>query len=72
MGITGGHVDYSKPSQAVSQADSAYIVIPTVYSYDQGGKKWAAKSTLTFVMHMVGKEWKIASWTYSGETAKPQ
>lgn len=71
-GITGGHLDYGKPLQAVSNGNSAYVVLPTAFTFMQGGKKWAGKSSMTFVMHMVGKEWKIASWAYAGETAKPE
>lgn len=68
-GITGGHVDYGKPLQAVSDGASAYIVLPTTYRFVQNGKRMAGKSNMTFVMSHAGSTWKIASWTYSGATA---
>lgn len=67
-GITDPHMDYGAPIQANSDGSSAYIVLPTVYSFVQGGKKYAGKGSMTFVMSKVGAEWKISSWTYSGAT----
>ena len=71
-GISEGRVDYEKPIQANSDGSSAYIVLPTVYSFKQGGKKMAGKGSMTFVMVRSGKDWKISSWTYSGATPVPQ
>ena len=71
-GITAGRVDYEAPIQANSDGTSAYVVLPTVYSFKQGGKAMAGKGSMTFVMVMAGKEWKIASWTYSGATPTPR
>lgn len=71
-GISGGRVDYGAPLQASSDGSSAYIVLPTTYSFTQNGKKMAAKGSMTFVMAKTGADWKIASWTYSGATAAPQ
>jgi hypothetical protein len=65
-GITEGHMDYGKPLQANSDGAGAYIVLPTSYSFMQNGKKWVGNGSMTFVMHKIGVEWKIASWTYSG------
>lgn len=71
-GITEGRVDYSKPIQANSNGSSAYIVLPTVYSFKQAGKKMAGNGSMTFVMVRSGKDWKISSWTYSGATPVAQ
>jgi ketosteroid isomerase-like protein len=71
-GVTGGRVDYGAPLQASSDGTSAYIVLPTTYSFLQNGKKMAGKGSMTFVMAKTGDDWKIASWTYSGATATPQ
>ena len=71
-GISGGRVDYSKPIQAASDGRSAYVVLPTTYSFTQAGKKMAGKGSMTFVMHKAGADWKIASWTYSAATPEPQ
>jgi hypothetical protein len=71
-GISGGRVDYGAPLQANSNGSSAYIVLPTTYSFAQNGKKMAGKGSMTFVMAKTGADWKIASWTYSGATPTPR
>ena len=70
-GISNGRVDYGKPIQANSDGATAYIVLPTTYSFEQKGKKMAAKGSMTFIMARAGADWKIASWTYSGATPAP-
>lgn len=70
--ITEGRVDYEEPIQANSDGTSAYIVLPTVYSFKQDGKPMAGKGSMTFVMVKSGKDWKISSWSYNGETPKPR
>jgi ketosteroid isomerase-like protein len=67
-GISNGRVDYGAPLQASSDGSSAYVVLPTTYSFAQNGKKMAGKGSMTFVMAKAGADWKIASWTYSGAT----
>jgi hypothetical protein len=68
-GITGGRVDYGKPLEATSDGTTAYIVLPTTYRFVQKGTKMAEPSSMTFVMKREGKDWKIASWTYSAAGA---
>jgi ketosteroid isomerase-like protein len=70
--ITDGRVDYEQPIQANSDGTSAYIVLPTVYSFKQDGKAMAGKGSMTFVMVKSGKDWKISAWSYNGETPKPR
>jgi hypothetical protein len=71
-GISGGRVDYGAPLQASSDGSSAYVVLPTTYSFTQKGKTMAGKGSMTFVMAKAGPDWKIASWTYSGATPVPR
>ena len=72
-GISGGRVDYEKtPLQATSDGNSAYIVLPTTYRFTQKGAKMAGKGSMTFVLTRADKDWKIASWTYSGSTPAPE
>lgn len=68
-GISGGRVDYDKtPIQANSDGKSAYVVLPTTYRFTQKDAKMAGKGSMTIVLTRSGKDWKIASWTYSGAT----
>jgi ketosteroid isomerase-like protein len=71
-GVSGGRIDYGKPLQAASDGTSAYVVLPTTYRFVQNGKKMAGAGSMTFVMAKAGKDWKIASWTYSGATWAPE
>lgn len=68
-GVTGGRVDYGKPTEATSDGKTAYIVLPTTYRFVQKGTKMAEQGSLTFVARNEGGAWKIASWTWS--TQKP-
>lgn len=72
-GVSGGRVDYGKPLQATSDGKTAYVVLPTTYRFVQKGAKMAEPGSMTFVMKHDGKDWKIASWTYSaGGAAAPE
>lgn len=71
-GITAGRVDYGAPLQAHSNGNSAYVVLPTTYRFQQKGAKMAGKGSMTFVMVRNGGAWKIASWTYSGAKPTPE
>jgi ketosteroid isomerase-like protein len=72
-GISGGRVDYDKSAlQATSDGKSAYVVLPTTYRFKQKDAKMAGKGSMTFVLNRSGKEWKIATWTYSGATPAPE
>jgi ketosteroid isomerase-like protein len=69
-GISKGHMDYATPVRADASDTAAYIVMPTIYSFQQGGRKKSAAGSMTFVMTKVGNDWKIASWTYSATAPK--
>jgi hypothetical protein len=71
-GISGGRVDYDKPTHATSDGNGTYIVLPTTYRFVQKGAKMAGKGSMTFVMTRAGASWKIASWTYSGAVPSPE
>jgi len=71
-GISGGRIDYGKPIQANADAGAAYVVLPTTYRFQQGGKKMAGAGSMAFVMARRGGEWKISSWTYAGPTSSPE
>ena len=68
-GISGSRVNYGKPLQATSDGKTAYIVLPTTYSFVQKGTKMTEPSSMTFVVNRNGNGWKIASWTYSASGA---
>lgn len=65
-GISDGSLGYASPIRSVSDGKSAYVVVPTIYRFKQGGKAKSAAGTMTFVLVQGDGAWKIASWTYSG------
>ena len=69
-GISGGRMDYAAPIRAESTGNMAYIVLPTIYRFQQAGKAKSAAGHMTFVMTRSGNDWKIASWTYSAPEPK--
>jgi ketosteroid isomerase-like protein len=69
--ISDGHMAYGKPIQANSDGMSAYIVLPTTYTFKMNGKPMAGPGSMTFVMAREATGWKINSWTYSGATPTP-
>ena len=71
-GDSGGRIDHGKPIQAVSDGNSAYVVLPATYRFTRKGTKMAGKGSMTFVMRRAGNDWKIGSWTYSGATPVPE
>ena len=71
-GISGGRVDYAAAIRAESDGRSAYVVLPTVYRFKQGGKAMSAAGNMTFIMTRTNAGWKIASWTYSAPEPKPE
>jgi hypothetical protein len=72
QGITAGRVDYEKAIATDAGPNSAYVVLPTTYRFVQNGAKMASPGSMTFVVKRDGKDWKIASWTYSGATPAPE
>lgn len=67
-GITDGRVDYGEPIQVQSTANTAYIVLPTVYRFKQNGTPMAGTGSMTFTMAKIEGTWKISSWAYNGAT----
>jgi hypothetical protein len=64
-GITAPGVKIKAPSQFQLDGDSAYVVVPTVYSFLQKGKKTAENGYLTFAMAKQGSDWRIAGWAWT-------
>ena len=64
-GITDAKLAIKKPSQLQHEGDAAYVVVPTIYSFKQKGKKAAENGYLTFALAQQGSDWKIASWTWT-------
>jgi hypothetical protein len=65
-GVTDGKVTYSKPTRIVEDADVAYVVMPTLYLYNEHGKPLKEEGQVTAVLNRESGAWKIRGWTWSG------
>jgi ketosteroid isomerase-like protein len=69
-GITEPSVAISAPTRIESQGDQAYVVVPAVYTFKQGGAAMREAAQMTFVLKRGATGWLIHAWTWTGP--KPQ
>jgi hypothetical protein len=65
-GVTDGKVTYGKPTRIVEDADVAYVVMPTVYLYNEHGNPLKEEGQVTAVLNHESGAWKIRGWTWTG------
>lgn len=65
-GVTDGRVTYGKPTRTEIEGDLAYVIMPTVYLYNEHGKPLVEEGQITVVLHKEKGAWKMSSWTWSG------
>lgn len=65
-GVADGKVTYSKPTRTEVDGDVAYVIMPTVYVYNEHGKPMREEGQMTVVLNHEAGGWKIRSWTWSG------
>lgn len=65
-GVTDGKVSYGKPTRIEAVADTAYVIVPTVYSYKENGKPLREEGQITAVLNRESGAWKIRGWTWTG------
>lgn len=70
-GVSDGIVKYGAPTRAEVEGGAAYVVIPTVYNYNEHGKPIAEEGQMTFVLRSEKSVWKIVSWTWTGVKPHP-
>jgi ketosteroid isomerase-like protein len=64
--VTDGVVKYGAPTRSVIDGDTAYVIIPALYTYKEHGKPVAEEGQMTFVLHAETSGWKIQGWTWTG------
>jgi hypothetical protein len=70
-GVTDGMVKYGAPTRMEIEGKSAYVIVPTVYTYKEHGKPIAEEGQMTFVLKLEAGAWKISGWTWSGGKPHP-
>ena len=70
LGITEQAVKISAPTRVETSGDQAYVVVPAVYTFKQGGVAMREAAQMTFVLRKGAGGWLIHGWTWTGP--KPQ
>jgi hypothetical protein len=66
LGQSEGHIQYGRPARAEIEADTAYVIVPTRYTYKDHGAPMVEEAQMTYVLAHEGSAWKIRGWTWSG------
>ena len=69
-GITDPMVTLSAATRIERSGDSAYVVVPAVYTFKQRGASMREAAQMTFVLKKGTSGWLIHGWTWTGP--KPQ
>jgi hypothetical protein len=70
-GITDQMVTISAPTRTESSGDSAYVVVPSVYSFKERGVAMGEAAQMTFVLKKGAGGWLIHAWTWTGPKPQP-
>lgn len=70
-GKSDGQVWFGAPTRQTVHGRTAYVIAPCTYTFKQKGRTMREVGTITFVLSKLGKEWKIASWTWTSPDAQP-
>lgn len=70
-GVSDGKVTYGKPTRVVQDADTAYVVMPTVYLYKEHGKAVKEEGQVTAILNRESGAWKMRGWTWTGVKPHP-
>jgi hypothetical protein len=69
-GISEQKVTLSAPTRTETNGDSAYVVVPAVYTYKEKGVTMRESAQMTFVLKKAATGWLIHGWTWTGPKPK--
>ena len=70
-GVSDESVAISAPTRIEADGDTAYAVVPAVYSFKDHGAPMHEPAQMTFALHKGADGWKITAWTWTGPRATP-
>ena len=70
-GITESMVTLSAATRTETSGDSAYVVVPAVYTFKLKGTAMREAAQMTFVLKKGTSGWLIHGWTWTGPRAQP-
>jgi hypothetical protein len=65
-GITDQVVKLGVPARTEASGDQAYVVLPAVYTFKQGGVAMRESAQMTFALRKGASGWLIHGWTWTG------
>jgi hypothetical protein len=65
-GITDQHVSIGVATRVETDGASAYVVIPSVYTFKQAGVAMRESAQMTFTLKNGAGGWLIHGWTWTG------
>ncbi len=65
-GITDQMVTISAATRTETNGDQAYVVVPSVYAFKEGGVPMREVAQMTFVLKKAAGGWLIHGWTWTG------
>ena len=70
QGITDQNVTIAAPTRAEVSGDTAYVVVPALYTFKLKGAAMRESAQMTFVLKTGAGGWLITGWTWTGPQAK--
>jgi ketosteroid isomerase-like protein len=70
-GITDQAVTISAPTRKETTGNDAYVVVPAVYTFKEGGVAKRAAAQMTVALKKGAGGWLIHAWTWTGPAAQP-
>ena len=70
-GITDPAVTVGAPTRELVSGNSAYVIVPSVYTFKQKGVAMREAAQMTFALVKTAAGWKIAAWTWTGPDPAP-
>jgi Domain of unknown function (DUF4440) len=70
-GLTDQKVSLGAPTRTETDGSAAYVVVPSVYSFKEGGVAMRETAQMTFTLKKSAGGWLIHGWTWTGPRARP-
>jgi ketosteroid isomerase-like protein len=70
LGITDQKVSIGAVTRVETDGLTAYVIVPSVYSFKQGGVAMTEAAQMTFALKKGAAGWLIHGWTWTGPRAQ--
>ncbi|HEX2485886.1 MAG TPA: nuclear transport factor 2 family protein [Myxococcota bacterium] len=70
-GITDQKVEIGRPTREELAGDHAYVVVPAVYTFKEGGTAMREEAQFVFALRKGSGGWLIHGWAWTGPKPSP-